>query len=168
MVKSWESSPGNSAGKESACSAGAPSLIPGSGRSPVEGIGYLLQYPWASLVAQTVKNTPAMWETWVRSLGWKDPLEEHMATHACLLAWRIPMDRGACWASAHRDAVRNDWENKHSKSWELSRDRHHNINTRHCCFITQGYNEIHLEERNNALLCLAKFGPNLSIAYVCI
>ena len=83
-------------------------MIPGSGRSPVEGIGYLLQYPWASLVAQTVKNTSAMRETWVRSLGWKDPLEEGMATYACLLAWRIPMDRGACRASAHRDAVRND------------------------------------------------------------
>ena len=50
---------------------------------------------WVSLVAQTVKNPPAMRETWVQSLGWEDPLEEAMATHSSLLAWRIPMDRGA-------------------------------------------------------------------------
>ena len=49
-----------------------------------------LQYSWASLVAWLVNNTPAMWETWVQSLGWKDPLEEGMATHASILAWRIP------------------------------------------------------------------------------
>ena len=59
-----------------------------------EGISYPLQYSWASLVAQTVKNLPAMWETWVRSLGWEDPLEEGMATHSSILAWRIPTDRG--------------------------------------------------------------------------
>ena len=46
--------------------------------------------PWASLVAQTIKNPPAMWETWVRPLVWEDPLEEGMATHSSLLAWRIP------------------------------------------------------------------------------
>ena len=46
--------------------------------------------PWASLVAQTVKNPPAMRETWVRSLGWEDPLEEGKATHSSILAWRIP------------------------------------------------------------------------------
>ena len=44
----------------------------------------------ASLVAQLVKNPPAMWETWVRSLGWEDPLEEGTATHSSILAWRIP------------------------------------------------------------------------------
>ena len=49
---------------------------------------------WASLVAQMVKNPPAMWETWVRSLGWEDPMEEGMATHSNILAWRTPMDRG--------------------------------------------------------------------------
>ena len=49
----------------------------------------------AFLVAQTVKNPPAIWETWVRSLDWEDPLEEGMATHSSILAWRIPMDRGA-------------------------------------------------------------------------
>ena len=47
------------------------------------------------MVAQTIKNLSAMRETWVRSLGWKDPLEEGMATHSSILAWRIPMDRGA-------------------------------------------------------------------------
>ena len=50
---------------------------------------------WASLVAQVVKYPPAMQETWIRSLGWEDPLEEGMAAHAGILAWRIPMDRGA-------------------------------------------------------------------------
>ena len=63
--------------------------IPGSGRSPGEGIGYPLQYSLASLVAQLVKNLPAMWETWVHSLGWKDPLEKRRTTHSSLLAWEI-------------------------------------------------------------------------------
>ena len=54
---------------------------------------------WASLVAQMVKNMPAMRETCVQSLGQKDPLEEGMATHSIILAWRIPMDRGAWWAT---------------------------------------------------------------------
>ena len=63
-------------GTESACNAGDPGLIPGLGRSAGEGIGYPLQYSCASLVAQLVKNPPAMQETWVRSLGWGDPLEE--------------------------------------------------------------------------------------------
>ena len=53
-------------------------------------IGYPLQYFWASLVAQMVKNPPAVGETWVRSLGWEDPLEEGMSTHSSVLAWRIP------------------------------------------------------------------------------
>ena len=64
--------PGSSAGKEFICSAGDPDLIPGLERSPGEGIGYPLQYSWASLVAQLVKNPPAMWEAWVQSLGWED------------------------------------------------------------------------------------------------
>ena len=46
-----------------------------------------------------VKNQPAMQKTWIRSLGWEDPLEEGMATHSSILAWRIPMDRGAWWAT---------------------------------------------------------------------
>ena len=65
-------------------------MIPGSGRSAGEGIGFSLQYSWASLVAQLVKNLPAMWESWVRSLGWEDPLEKRKATHSSILAWRIP------------------------------------------------------------------------------
>ena len=52
-------------------------------------------------MAQTVRNPPAMWETWVRPLGWEDPLEEGIATHSSVLAWRILMDRGAWWASGH-------------------------------------------------------------------
>ena len=82
--------PGGSAGKESTCNAGDPSSFPGSGRCAGEGIGYPLQYCWPSLVAQLVKNPPAMQETWVRSLGWEDPLEKEKATHSSVLAWRIP------------------------------------------------------------------------------
>ena len=63
----------SSSGKESTCNAGDPGLILGAGRSTREGIGYPLQYSWASWVAQLVKNPPAMWKTWVQSLGWKDP-----------------------------------------------------------------------------------------------
>ena len=65
-------------------------LIPGSGRSTEEGIGYQLQCSWASLVAQLVKNPPAIRETWVWFLGWEDPLEKREATHSGILAWRIP------------------------------------------------------------------------------
>ena len=78
--------PHSSVGKESACNAGDPSLIAGSGRSTGEGKVYPLQYSWASLVAQLVKNLPAMQETWVQSLGWEDPLEKGKATHCSILA----------------------------------------------------------------------------------
>ena len=81
--------PDSSVGKEFACKAGDPGSIPGSGRSPGEGIGYPLQYSWASLMAQLVKNTPAIWETWDQSLGWEDPLEKGKFTHSSILAWRI-------------------------------------------------------------------------------
>ena len=80
----------SSVDKESACNAGDPGLIPGLGRSPGEGMGNPLQYSWASLVAQLVKNLPAMQETWVRSLAWEDPLEKGKATHSGILAWIIP------------------------------------------------------------------------------
>ena len=80
----------SSVGKESTCNVGDPGLIPGSRTFPGEGIGYPLQYSWASLVAQLVKNPPAMWETWVQSLGWEDPLEKGKATHSSILAWKIP------------------------------------------------------------------------------
>ena len=91
--------PGSSTGKESACNAGDPGSIPESGRSAGEGLGYPLQYSWASSVAQLVKNPlakwetwvqlvknpPAMWETWVQSLGWEDLLEKGRATHSSIL-----------------------------------------------------------------------------------
>ena len=84
--KGCQGVPGGSAGKDSACKAGDPTSIPGSGSSPGEGIGYPFQYSWASLLAQLVKNPPAMEETWVQSLSCKDPLEEGMATHCSVLA----------------------------------------------------------------------------------
>ena len=82
--------PSNSAGKESACDAGDPGSTPGSGKFPAAGIGYQLQYSWASLVAQLVKNPPTMQQTWVQSLGWEDPQEKGKATHSSILVWRIP------------------------------------------------------------------------------
>ena len=82
--------PGSSVGKESTLNAGDRGSIPGSGSSSGEGIGYPFQYSWAFLVAQMVKNLPAMWKTWIQSLGWEDPLEEAMATHSSILPWRIP------------------------------------------------------------------------------
>ena len=72
--------PDSSIGKESAYNARDPGSIPELGRSAREGIGYPLQYSWASLVAQLVKNLPVMRETWVQSLGWEDPLEKRKAT----------------------------------------------------------------------------------------
>ena len=94
--------PGSSWGKESAYNAEDPSSMPGLVSSPGEGIDYPLQCSWASLVAQMVKNLPALQETWVRSLDWEYPLEEGMATHSSILDWRIPMDRGAWRATVHR------------------------------------------------------------------
>ena len=84
--------PDSSVAKESTCNAGDPGLISGSQRSSGEGIGYPLQYSWASRVDQLVKNLPEMPETWVGSLGWEDPdsLEKGKATHFSILAWRIP------------------------------------------------------------------------------
>ena len=82
--------PDSSFGIGSTCNAGDPGSIPGSGRSAGEGMGYPPQYYWAFLVAQLFKNLPAMKETWVRSLGWEDPLEKGKANHASILVWRIP------------------------------------------------------------------------------
>ena len=78
--------PGGSTGKEFACNAGDLGSIPELGRSPGEGIGDSLQYSWASLVAQMVKNLPAMQETWVQFLS----QEKKMATHSSILAWESP------------------------------------------------------------------------------
>ena len=72
---------GGSDGKESACNPGDLGSIPGLGRSPGEGVFF---------IAQSVKNLPAVQETWVQFLGWEDPLEKEMATHSSILAWRIP------------------------------------------------------------------------------
>ena len=58
-------------------------------------------------MAKLVKNPPAMRETWVRSLGWEDPLEDGRATPSSILAWRIPMDRGGWWAAIH--GVTQSW-----------------------------------------------------------
>ena len=82
--------PDSSDGKESACNAGDPGLIPEWGRSPGEEIVYPLQYSWAFLVAQLVKNLPTVWETWIRSLGWEDSLQMRKATHSSILAWTVP------------------------------------------------------------------------------
>ena len=82
--------PFSSDGKESICNAADSGLIPGRGRSAGEGIGYPLQYSWASPVAQLVKNLPAIMKTWIQFLGWEDPLEKGKATHSSILAWRIP------------------------------------------------------------------------------
>ena len=92
---------GSSVDKKSPCNAGDTGLILGLRRSPGEEIGYTLQYAWASLVAQTVKNPPAMWEIWVPSLVWEDLLEMGMETHSSILAWKIPMDTGAWRATVH-------------------------------------------------------------------
>ena len=82
--------PASSADKESACNAGDPNLTSGLERSAGEEIGYPLQYSWASLVAQLVKNLPEMREAWVRFLGWEDTLAKGTATHSSTLTWRIP------------------------------------------------------------------------------
>ena len=79
-----------------------PGSIPGSGRSTEEGIIYPLQYSWASLVAQLVKNLPVMWETWVWSLGWEDPMEKEKVTHSNILAWRILY---SSWGSKESDTT---------------------------------------------------------------
>ena len=92
---------GSSASKESACNAGDSGLIPGLGSSPGEGIGYPLQlflgFPGDSDSKESTCN--------VGDLGsipdWEDPLEEGMATHSSILAWRNPMDRGTWWATVH-------------------------------------------------------------------
>ena len=86
--------PDSLVGKESTCSAGDPGLIPGSGRSPGEGIGYPLQYSWASLVAKMGKNLPAMWESLVSSLDQEDPLENGMQHTPVFL----PGEFHGCWS----------------------------------------------------------------------
>ena len=115
LEENWDDLPGNpdsSDGKESTCNAGDPSLTHWLGRSLGEGIGYPLQYPGAFLVTQMIKNLPAMRETWVRSLGWEDPLVEGMATHSSILAWRTPMDKGVWRATGHGVTESRPWLSK--------------------------------------------------------
>ena len=80
-------------------------MILGSGRSAGEGIDYPLKYSWVSLVAQLVKNLPAIRETWVQSLGWDDPLEKGKATHSSILAWRIPWTVYSPWGCKESDTT---------------------------------------------------------------
>ena len=112
---------GSSAGKESACNAGDPRVIPGSGRSPGEG--------WAThssnsglpcCLSQTAENLPAM-QTWVRYLGWEAPLEDGVATHCIVLAWRIPLDGRAWWATVHGVTKSRAWlRTKYSTARRIS------------------------------------------------
>ena len=76
----------------------------------------------ASLVVQMVKNLPSMWETWVRSLAWENPLEEGMATHSSILAWIIPKDSGAWWATVHGDRKESDMTKHYTFTAHIKRD----------------------------------------------
>ena len=111
----------NSAGKESSCNAGDLSLIPGWGRSHGEGIGYPLQYYWASLVTQMVKNSSVMWETWVRSLGWEDPLEEGVATTPVFWPRESPWtEEPGGLQSVGSQRVRPNWVTNHEHVWWIT------------------------------------------------
>ena len=140
--------PHSSVGKESTCNAGDPgSSIPGSGRSPREGIGYPLQYSWASLVAQLVKNLPAMWETWVQSLGWEDPLEKGKATHSSILTQRIP------WTleSMELQRVGHDWATFTSLS-HFSRMSNNDLEAKGDFSLKSGWNKhIDTKRRKNSV-----------------
>ena len=125
--------PGISAATELACNSGDPSLIPGLGRSHAEGIVCPLQYSWASLVAQMVVNPTAMWETWVWSLNWEDPLEDLLrnSKENILFSgeyWRqstpIFLPGESPWTeepgglqSTVSQRVRQDWATKHTAPW---------------------------------------------------
>ena len=93
--------PGSSDGKESVCNVGDPIWIPGLGRCLGKGKSYLLQYFWASLLTQMVKNLRAMREIWVTFLGWEDPPGEGHGNPLQCSCLKNPMDRGAWWATVH-------------------------------------------------------------------
>ena len=103
--------------KESTCNAGDPVWFLGR-----EDSRYPLQYSWASLVVQMVKNLPAMQETWVRSLDWEDPLEKGMATHSSILAWRIPWteEPGGLQSIMGSQTVGHNWVTKHSSASNMT------------------------------------------------
>ena len=127
--------PGSSAGKESASKVGNLSSIPGLWRFLGEGIGYPLQYSWASLVVQIVKNPPEMQEAWVWYLGWEDPLEEGMTTHCSILAWRIPWTvKPGGLQSMGSQRVGHNWTTRHSTAprdsnmiWEKVKSLYDNL-----------------------------------------
>ena len=126
----YHSFPDSSIGKESACNAGDPGSIPGLGTSTGKEIGYPLQYSWASLTAQLVKNLPAMW---VWSLGWEDPLEKGKSTHYCILAWRIPWTED--WqAIVHRVAKESTGLQRVGHNWATFTCIYF-MNTNKCMYI---------------------------------
>ena len=104
--------PDSSAGKESTCNAGDPDLILGSGSSPGEGIGYTLQYPWASLVAQMVRNLPAMQETWVGKIPWRRAWQ---STPVFLPGESPWTEEPGGLQSMGSQSVRHDWATKHPR-----------------------------------------------------
>ena len=107
--------PGSSAGKESACNTGDTGSIAGSGRSPGEGIDYPLQYSWTSLVAQMVKNPPAVWETWVQSLGREDPGRRAWQPTPVFLSGESPWtEEPGRLQSTGSQRVGHNWVTKHS------------------------------------------------------
>ena len=97
--------PDGSVGQESACNAEDLSLIPGSGRSTAEGMGYPILFSWASFVAQLIKTLPAMGEIWLQSLGWEGSLEKGKATHSSILACRIPWTVYNPWGRKEADTT---------------------------------------------------------------
>ena len=107
--------PGSSASKERTCNAGDPGSIPVSGSTPEEGIGYPFQYSWASLMAQMVNNPPAMWKTWVQSLGWEDPLEGQAWQHTSIFLPRETpwTEKPGGLQSMGSQRVRHNWATKH-------------------------------------------------------
>ena len=123
-----------------------------------------IYYIWASLVAQMVKNLPAIRETWARSLGWEDPLEEGMITHSSILAWRIPMDRGAWQATVH--GVAKSWTRLSDTALSTWDNRNIRRLATKCRFITAGVFQVPfspydlLLEMN--LLCITELNTKFS------
>ena len=110
-----KSFPSSSAGKESTCDAGDPGLIPVSGRSPREGTGYPLPYSWASLVAQMIKNLPAMRETWVQSLVGKFPWRRAWQPTLLFFPGKSPWtEEPGRLPSMELQRVGHDWVTKHT------------------------------------------------------
>ena len=120
--------PDSSVCKEFACNAGDPGSILELRRSPGEGIGYPFQYSWAFLVAQLIKNWPAMWETWVRSHDWEDALEKGKATHSSISGLENSMESMGSQRVRHYCRVINivvaqgiGWtRRKETKEWPIS------------------------------------------------